>query len=123
MGGISFIGTHNAFGSSRFLGAPNWHPAGISKPSRQDESCEVRRGLDQILKVRLALNLTNIPLLPGNPAGSVPTLGRRSFEGRRRSHQTWSAHEKEILTKMMGLFESGDPQFAARHDEIYGPCR
>lgn len=120
MGVLPFMAARNGFAGFGSSGLPSAKKPRMPRQSSQDESLELRRQVEQLFKDRLARNLSFADRQAGNSPQSGPLMLRRTRGQTRGGVRTWSNEEREILVRMMGLFESGNPEFAARHDEIYG---
>lgn len=122
MGGLQFVGSQGSMADSMPF-PPPYH-LGLSDPHRliliqADASpSESRRYLDRILGDRLAG--IAVSTMGQETTAWKKSLTREERPTTRTTDKCWTENEKSLLKKMIGLFESGDPKFAARHDDIYG---
>ena len=120
MGGLQFVGSQGGMADSMPFPPPChlWPAAPHKLILIQAEPSERRRYLDRILGDRLAG--IPVPTMAQEPATWKKTLNNEERAITQSAEGCWTENEKSLLRKMIGLFESGDPEFAARHDIIYG---
>lgn len=121
MGGLQFVGSQGGMADSMPFPPPGHF--GLSAPHKliliQADPSERRRYLDRILGDRLAG--LPVPTMAQETAAWKKALTNNEERVIKRSAKgCWTENEKFLLRKMIGLFESGNPEFAARHDNIYG---
>lgn len=120
MGGLQFVGSQGGVANSMpFPPACDlWSSAPHKLILIQADPSERRRYLDRILGDRLAG--IPVPTMAQETTAWGKALTNEERAITRRSEGCWTENEKSLLKKMIGLFESGDPEFAARHDNVYG---
>lgn len=123
MGGLQFVSSQGGTAGS----VPSLLPycPGLSSPYKlifiQADPSERRPYLDRILGDRLAG--VPVPATAQESTTWMKALTNGERVTTRTAEKCWTENEKALLKKMVGLFESGDPEFAARHDDIYGSSK
>ena len=120
MGGMQALGMQDGLGNLRITRTKTSSLAEIGKQFSQHETPEIRRHISEIegeiRQVWMGTHYTPWLQMYGKPSRrATVNVSKPTWLG------TWTQQEMEILTKMVGIFASGDKHFAARHDEIYAP--
>lgn len=120
---MQILGAHDGLGNQRVTlnGSPTVRQMTMQVP--QDETIEIRKEIDLILQAKLRQASTASNYTPWLQMQSSLVRPPRSKVLRAERRATWTREEREVLTKMIGLFASGDEHFSAKHDEIYDPPR
>jgi hypothetical protein len=121
MGGMQVLGTQDGFGNLSSLQAPSTIMRETHPQFRQQDSSEIRRQVGLILQSNIREIWMGSHYTPWHQVYGSTGREAKPKALKETGLSAWTDHEREILTRMIGLFASGDPHFAARHDEIYGP--
>jgi hypothetical protein len=121
MGGMHFLGIQDGLGNPSFVRHGDSVLPEFPKQSRQQDTADIRRQISLITRSNVehvGIGSHYVPWLQvlAKPRRPPPPEVRNPRRG-----GSWTEQETEILTRMIGMFASGDKQFAARHDDIYGP--
>ena len=100
----------------------------MASPSRHDLQITVIRRLEQVYQPEQQESLRTMKDRFAEHQLAASPLATQAMVSFSRMQSTsslkyydWTPHERQILNRMVGLFESGNPHFASAHDEVYLP--